>query len=313
MNQRIFILVAALCVISIGCSDSPKYTGPPLLLKPSYPPGRYRVNIRSEFSSYSTSPKETIGTYALYSAVLIREVGPPDANGVQTVRVAYERWQTKQDYEGKTRTFDSDYPDNAQDPEFAKQQQAIADATVLITIGSDCLIRKVEGMEKIVESHLDRAIELNPPSASVVEHTLAKQMIGCVAYSLPDRPVSPGDEWQHTRTAYTTAGGQLEFTVRYRFLDVEETGDGMVAVIEAKTDLEQTDPVGTRTDWKPDRLNLRSKSLLRFNVASGMLVGFTADEEVTVHVHTIRPHPRANGSMHTRIQYREDVQEDPKR
>jgi hypothetical protein len=312
MNRRIFILLAALCLISIGCSDSPKYTGPPLLLKPSYPPGRYRVNIRSDLSSYSKTPRRTIGTYASYSSVLIREVGLPDDNGVQTIRVAYERLQTKQDYEGKTRTFDSDYPDTAQDPEFAERQQAIADTTVLITIGSDCLIRKVEGMEKIVELEMDPAIGLNPPSESVVEHTLAEHMIGCGAYSFPDRPVSPGDEWQHTRTKYSGVVGQLEFTVGYRFLDVEETGEGMVAVIEAKTDLEQTDPVSTWTYWKPDRLNLRSKSLLRFNVASGMLVSITSDEEITVHAHTIRPHPRANGSRHWLIQYHEDLQKDPK-
>ena len=284
------VLALAALVFAAAVADAATYTGPKVVLKQRFLPGTYVMTAMMESSQEGTANGQPQPQQQMSQTMVMRmDVSQPDAQGVRTMEVSYQRVSQQAAAGQMKMAFDSAGPPEQQDPNFSMFLRPLAGAKIVAKIAADDQVQSVTGLNQLWDAEAQK----NPQQAlmfnqmkTVMGDEAIKGVIAGGAKMLPAQPVGPGDTWQPAVSATGLPPG-VQTTQTCKLVDIETTPAGRVAVIQTDATTQSTKETPTNmggANATIHSLSSRQSGAIRLNIDTGLVESQNMNQDATTDV-----------------------------
>ncbi|KKL41718.1 hypothetical protein LCGC14_2367510, partial [marine sediment metagenome] len=238
---RFLIVLAVLAAAGMapaGPKDTPKPTGEKITFKHWAVPGRYLMTMKMNMNQDITvdgavQPRQRM----LQEMTMLLVVGRPDAEGLRTIDMSYERMQQTTTMGEMKVSFDSNLPVGKQDLRLATALAPMLKVKIRVVLDAAGKVVKVSGIDKL----WDDLVKSNPAMAPMAEqmkkqmgNLLVKQLIAKGQELLPAAGVRVGESWETSGKMTIPFVGPVNVVQQCKLKSVAKTKAGRIAYIDYK-------------------------------------------------------------------------------
>ena len=283
----VVVLLVAGCVTGagLGAEPTPTYTGPKVVLKPRYEPGKYVLSAATDTQQEAIPDGKASEPQTMTQVlVLALDVGRGDKDSNTPVEFTYRRIANSFLAPRTQERYDSDGPPEKQDPARLEVFAGLLRVRAHAGINPDGQTYEVTGpgehFSRLAKTHpgmADKIAELRGlADDKIVGHLLSRD-----ATFFSREAVGPGDVW-HPKTTPTEGFEEADSHRECRLVDIEQTPTGNVAVVQM-TGVEhaakgRTIPLGKIT-MTMKKMENQATARVRFNIDRG----YNESSELTQH------------------------------
>jgi hypothetical protein len=288
-------MVLAGLVFAAAAADAATYAGPKVLLKQRYTPGTYVMSATMESSQEGTANGQPQPQQQMSQTMVMKmDVSQPDAQGVRTMQITFQRVAQQATAGQMKMAFDSAGPADQQDPNLGAFLRPLLGAQIVVKLGADDQIQSVSGLNQLWDAAAQQNAQLAPmfnQMKSVMGDETIKGMIASASQMFPPQPVGPGDTWQPGQPPSALPAG-VETKQTCKLMDIETGPAGRVAVIQADATTQSSKETATNMGGMNATIhgiNSRQSGVMRFSIDTGLVESQTMNQDGTTDVSVNAP------------------------